>query len=75
MLNLRVVQAIRKIDEQESEKPVLTVSNFKADEQCSLGGPTDRCWLCNHAGQNCIPKANKHDIGGTILSPSQPETS
>jgi len=60
---------------QENEKPVLTVSNFRAEEQCSLGGPADRYWICNNAGQNRIPKANKHDIDGKFLSPFQPETS
>ena len=37
---------------QENEKPVLTVSNFRAEKQCSLGGPGDRY----HAGQHNIQK-------------------
>jgi len=35
---------------------VLTVSNFRAKKQCSLGGPGNRYWLSNHAGHNNIQK-------------------
>jgi len=61
---------------QQNGQPVLTVSNFRDEELCFLGGPGDGYWLCNRAGHTRIPKANKHehDKGGKLLSPFEPET-
>jgi len=67
------IRRVRAKTEREREKPVLTVSNFRTEEQYLFGGPGDTNGFSSH---KCIPKANKHnhDISGKFLSPFRPQT-
>ena len=62
-----ILNLLRKIDEQEIEKPVLTVLSFITEDQCFLGGPRDRYWLSNHAGHNNIQKTQQPWYGWKIF--------